>query len=91
MLLAASACGGSDTKEPTSVAVHDESPSASPSPTATPPQLPTAARNTTAGRIAFATYFVKAYNYAYATNDATPITSVGVHRQAARSARCAPS
>ena len=77
LLLAASACGGSDTKEPTSVAVHDESPSASPSPTATPPQVPTAARNTTAGRIAFATYFVKAYNYAFATNDASPITSVG--------------
>ena len=68
---------GSDSKEPTSVAVHDESPSASPTPTDTPPQVPTTARNTSAGRIAFATYFVKASNYAYATNDATPITSVG--------------
>ena len=77
VLLAASACGGSDSKEPTSVAVHDESPSASPTPTDTPPQVPTTARNTSAGRIAFATYFVKASNYAYATNDATPITSVG--------------
>jgi hypothetical protein len=74
--MAASACGGSDSKEPTSAPVRDESPSASPSPTAPPPQLPTTARNTTAGRIAFATYFVKASNYAYATNDATPITSV---------------
>jgi Family of unknown function (DUF6318) len=77
-LLAMSGCGGSsDDKDPTSAAVQEESPSASPSPTATPPPAPTTARNTSAGRIAFAKYFVKASNYAYATNDATPITSVG--------------
>jgi hypothetical protein len=77
LLLATSACGGGDSKTPASAPVHEESPSASPSPTATPPQVPAATRNTSAGRIAFATYFVKASNYAYATNDATPVTAVG--------------
>jgi uncharacterized protein DUF6318 len=88
LLLATSACGGDDSKTPASAPVHEESPSASPSPTAAPPQLPSASGNTSAGRIAFATYFVKAYNYAFATNDATPITSIGATGKRTRCTMC---
>lgn len=77
LLLGTSGCGNDDTEDVPKVASQEDSPTASPSPTATPPAVPSVARNNTAGRIAFATYFVKAYNYAFATNDASPITSVG--------------
>jgi hypothetical protein len=75
-LLLLTGCGSDETT--VSAAPHRDSASASasPSPTATPPTAPPAARNTSAGRIAFAKYFVKASNYAYRTNDATPVTSV---------------
>jgi hypothetical protein len=89
LLLGTSACGSKEDSDVPKVAARDDSPSASPSPTATPPVAPAAARNTSAGRIAFAKYFVKASNYAYGTNDATPITAVAATGKRTRCDMCA--
>lgn len=76
-LLTLGGCGSSDPTTTTSALPDDDpTPSASASPTADAPKVPATTRNTSAGRIAFAKYFVKASGYAYGTNDATPVTAV---------------
>jgi uncharacterized protein DUF6318 len=92
MLLATSACGGEPEEGPLDAkggdATSAPSPSESAQAAATKPDVPASPRNTSAGRIAFAKYFVKAYNYAYATNDATPITAVGSTAQGTECQMC---
>lgn len=85
LLLACAACGGSDDPKSAPSAKASDSPSASasptPSPTPTGPAQPTkptppSPTNDKAGRIAFARYVIKAFEYGFGTNDVSAISSV---------------
>lgn len=82
VLYAASGCGTQAEEGPLSSQKQDQGASAadpSATPTATPdaPQVPTAG-NDKAGRIAFATYVIKAFEYSQATDDPTPVKAVAM-------------
>ena len=81
LLLTTSACGAADKPEVKLGAEATKSASASASPSteaaAAKPKAPLATTNTSAGRVAFAKYFVKAYQYAYGANDASLVTAIG--------------
>ena len=89
LLLAVTACGSEeDTEGP--LAKSSESPSASPSATTstrTPPPVPEATDDE-AGRRAFAKWFVEAFAYAFATNDAGPITEVAATEERVKCSTC---
>jgi hypothetical protein len=89
LLLATSACGGDD-ESPIKLGKQSESTSVSPtaSPGAIAPTLPRAT-NDKAGREAFARYFVQAYAYAFATNDAGPVTDIGATEKSVVCSMCA--
>jgi hypothetical protein len=98
LLLACTACGGSDKPAASSGGSASDSPSASSTPSPSPtessgpaqptkPSVPTPTNNK-AGRIAFAEYVLHAFEYGFGTNDATPITSVALKTGKLHCASC---
>lgn len=87
LALAVSACGSEESEGP--LAEKSESPSSSPSASSspTPPPLPEATDDE-AGRRAFAKWFVEAFAYAFATNDASPITDVAATQKGVECGTC---
>jgi hypothetical protein len=88
LLLSATACGSEEAPEGP-LGKKAESPSASPSASdgPTPPPVPTPTDDE-AGRKAFATWFVEAFAYAFATNDADPITDVAATEERVKCSTC---
>jgi hypothetical protein len=97
LLLAGSACGGSDKPSSAPSAKASDSPSAAASPTPSPsptgppkPTRPTVPppTNSKAGRIAFARYVMQAFEYGFGTNDASPLMSVALKTGKLHCASC---
>jgi hypothetical protein len=88
VLVTASGCGDDETPEgPLAQKSGTSSPSPSASSSPEPPPVPEATDDE-AGRRAFARWFVEAFAYAFATNDATPITDVAATEKAVECGTC---
>jgi hypothetical protein len=88
LLLTLTACGDEPPEGPLGKGGESSSsPSASASPTATAP-TPPAATDDARGREAFARWFVQAFSYAFATNDAAPINAVAATEKGVECGTC---
>jgi hypothetical protein len=92
VLYAASGCGAQAKEGPLGTQKSNQGataadPSATPTATPDPPTVPTAS-NDKQGRIAFATYVIKALEYAQATNDPAPVKAVAMKGGASDCGTC---
>ena len=76
-LLTVSACGSDAKEKPLELGDPDPTTSSAADSALEPPTVPAAA-NDKAGRVAFATYVIKAFEYSFATNDPAPIEAVSM-------------
>lgn len=90
LLLGASACGSDEPEGPLTGGESDPSASATATPSTEAPSKPEVpqVKDTRVGREKVARWFMGALEYAYATNDASPITDLASTRKGARCVNC---
>lgn len=89
LLATLAACGSEEKPEgPLSEGSKSASPSAAAKAEATPPPVPEAPKDTAKAREEFVRWFVDAFGYAFATNDAEPITEVAATEKSVQCGTC---
>jgi hypothetical protein len=89
LLATLAACGSEDEPEgPLADGSKSASPSAQAAAEPTPPPVPEAGKDTAEARTEFVRWFVDAFGYAFATNDAEPIMEVAATEKSVRCGTC---